>query len=320
MTGRGRPLRALAHGRSPPRQPAHRAARLALRALGRRSLPDAGRGSRRRAGARAVRRLPAARTCARSASTGTARWSGSRSGPGSTRAHSNDSRSRGWSSAASARAARCARRLRRSTARRPRASTPGPAAELTERGGRSAAPPPASPSLCGCAPGGERVRFADRLRGERVEPVDDLVLRRRDGAFAYNLAVVVDDAEQGVGEVVRGDDLLPSTAGQALLCDLLGLPRPAWAHVPLVLGPDGARLAKRHGAVTLADLAAAGWSAADAVGWMAVARAGGGRGAGRGRRAGRALRSVRAAGRGDDLRRRDRFQRRIGSLRSGWRL
>ncbi len=114
------------------------------------------------------------------------------------------------------------------------------------------------------------VEFADRLHGERREPVDDLVLRRRDGAFAYNLAVVVDDAEQGVGQVVRGDDLLPATAGQAYLCDLLGHERPEWAHVPLVLGPDGARLAKRHGAVTLRDLEAeCGWAAADAVGWMA---------------------------------------------------
>jgi glutamyl-tRNA synthetase len=101
---------------------------------------------------------------------------------------------------------------------------------------------------------GEIVRFADRLHGERAERVDDLVLRRRDGAFAYNLAVVVDDAEQGVGEVVRGDDLLASTAGQALLCDLLGLERPGWAHVPLVLGPDGERLAKRHGDVSLREL------------------------------------------------------------------
>ena len=107
--------------------------------------------------------------------------------------------------------------------------------------------------------------IADRLHGERTDPVDDLVLRRRDGAFAYNLAVVVDDAEQGVGEVVRGDDLLPSTAGQALLCDLLGLERPAWAHVPLVLGPDGARLAKRHGAVTLRDIG----GGRGASGWMA---------------------------------------------------
>jgi len=113
------------------------------------------------------------------------------------------------------------------------------------------------------------VTITDRLHGERTDPVDDLVLRRRDGAFAYNLAVVVDDAEQGVGEVVRGDDLLPSTAGQALLCDLLGLERPAWAHVPLVLGPDGSRLAKRHGAVTLRDVGAAvarRWMA-ESLGW-----------------------------------------------------
>lgn len=117
---------------------------------------------------------------------------------------------------------------------------------------------------------GSEMRVVDKLRGERVDVVDDLVLRRRDGAFAYNLAVVVDDAEQGVAEVVRGDDLLPSAAGQALLCDLLGLPRPTWAHVPLVLGPDGARLAKRHGAVTLRDLGEVGWSAADVVAWMAT--------------------------------------------------
>ena len=113
------------------------------------------------------------------------------------------------------------------------------------------------------------VSFADRLHGERTGVADDVVLRRRDGVVSYNLAVVVDDAAQGIEEVVRGDDLLPATAAQALLCDLLGLPRPAWAHVPLVLGPDGERLAKRHGAVTLADLAEEGHRPADAVVWMA---------------------------------------------------
>jgi glutamyl-tRNA synthetase len=72
-----------------------------------------------------------------------------------------------------------------------------------------------------------------------------------------------------VGEVVRGADLVDSTPRQLLLARLLGLPEPSHAHVPLVLGPDGARLAKRHGAVTLADRAALGESVADVVGWMA---------------------------------------------------
>jgi glutamyl-tRNA synthetase len=93
--------------------------------------------------------------------------------------------------------------------------------------------------------------------------VDDFVVRRNDGAFAYNLAVVVDDAEQGVGEVVRGADLLDSTPRQLWLAGQLGLTAPCHAHLPLMLGPDGTRLAKRHGAVTLADRAALGQSADD---------------------------------------------------------
>lgn len=108
-----------------------------------------------------------------------------------------------------------------------------------------------------------RVAFADRLHGEQEGVVDDFVVRRNDGAHAYNLAVVVDDGAQGIVEVVRGDDLLDSTPRQLWLADRLGLPRPRFAHVPLVLAPDGARLAKRHGAVTLADRAALGETPGD---------------------------------------------------------
>jgi glutamyl-tRNA synthetase len=112
--------------------------------------------------------------------------------------------------------------------------------------------------------------FEDRLHGRVEGAVDDLVLWRWDDTPAYNLAVVVDDAEQAIGEVVRGDDLLDSTPRQILLQRLLGLPTPAYAHVPVVLGPDGARLAKRHGAVTLADRVALGETPTDALAWMAA--------------------------------------------------
>ena len=98
----------------------------------------------------------------------------------------------------------------------------------------------------------------DQLHGHYVGVVDDFVLRRNDGVTAYNLAVVVDDAAQGIDQVVRGDDLLPSTPRQAYLATLLGLPVPEYAHVPLVVNHDGVRLAKRDGAVTLGDLAAVG--------------------------------------------------------------
>jgi glutamyl-tRNA synthetase len=117
------------------------------------------------------------------------------------------------------------------------------------------------PALRLRVPQGLRVSFTDRVLGPSSGLVDDLVVRRNDGTAAYNLAVVVDDAAQGVGEVVRGADLVAATPGQLHLYDVLGLARPAHAHVPLVLAPDGSRLAKRHGAVTLADRAALGESA-----------------------------------------------------------
>ena len=113
--------------------------------------------------------------------------------------------------------------------------------------------------------GAARVEFEDRLHGHVSGVVDDFVLWRGDDTPAYQLAVVVDDADQGVREVVRGDDLLDSTPRQIELARLLGLPEPRFAHVPLVLGVDGARLAKRHGSVTLEDR-----DAEAALGWMAA--------------------------------------------------
>ncbi|WP_018135362.1 tRNA glutamyl-Q(34) synthetase GluQRS [Acaricomes phytoseiuli] len=100
----------------------------------------------------------------------------------------------------------------------------------------------------------------DELQGEYRGTVDDFVIRRNDGAAAYNLAVVVDDHLQGIDQVVRGDDLLSSAPRQAYLGSLLGYPAPRYAHVPLALNQNRQRLAKRDGAVTLADSAAAGFS------------------------------------------------------------
>ncbi len=111
--------------------------------------------------------------------------------------------------------------------------------------------------------GGPVVAFADRVLGAQSGFVDDFVVRRNDGAFAYNLAVVVDDAAQDIEEVVRGADLVDSTPRQIWLCRALGLPECSYAHVPLVLGPDGRRLAKRHGDVTLRSVAPS-----VAVAWM----------------------------------------------------
>lgn len=110
----------------------------------------------------------------------------------------------------------------------------------------------------------QSLTIQDGLRGTYRGVVDDFVLRRNDGVTAYNLAVVVDDAAQDIDQVVRGDDLLPSTPRQAYLGSLLDIPTPEYFHVPLVLNAAGARLAKRDGAVTLTDLAAVGMPA-DAV-------------------------------------------------------
>ncbi len=116
--------------------------------------------------------------------------------------------------------------------------------------------------------------FADGVMGDccydPAAETGDFVVRRKDGAAAYQLAVVVDDAAMRMTHVVRGADLLSSTARQILLYRALDLPIPAFHHVPLMLGDDGERLAKRHGAVSLGELRDAGVPAKRVAGWLAA--------------------------------------------------
>ncbi len=109
------------------------------------------------------------------------------------------------------------------------------------------------------------IKIDDRQLGSFEGSVDDFVLCRGDLTPSYNLAAVIDDADMGVTEVVRGDDLLPTTPRQMYLFDLLGLEPPSYAHVPLVLTHSGDRLAKRDGAVTLDDRLALGESELDVL-------------------------------------------------------
>lgn len=128
-------------------------------------------------------------------------------------------------------------------------------ADLAPYGGRHPArciaPPPAAdrPAAVRLRVPGGVVRFDDAVQGpieqDVAAEVGDFVIWRNDGWPAYQLAVVVDDAAQGVTEVVRGADLLDSTPRQYLLQRLLGLPHPRWMHLPLVLDADGRKLGKR---------------------------------------------------------------------------
>jgi glutamyl-tRNA synthetase len=116
------------------------------------------------------------------------------------------------------------------------------------------------------------IRFLGPLEGETVvddlvqgevrwknKDLDDLVLLRSDGAPTYNLAVVVDDHDMGVTHVIRGDDHLNNAARQSLIYEALGWTKPAFAHIPLIHGPDGKKLSKRHGAVAVGDYADMGY-------------------------------------------------------------
>ena len=110
----------------------------------------------------------------------------------------------------------------------------------------------------------------DDFYGAYTGLVDDFVLVRNDGTYAYNLTSVVDDAFVGVEQIVRGDDLLPSAPRQSYLAQLLGLAQPRYAHVPLALNEEGKRLAKRDGAVTLPQLREAGIEIPTILGWIAA--------------------------------------------------
>ena len=102
------------------------------------------------------------------------------------------------------------------------------------------------------------IAFDDVIAGRVEENVarttGDFVIKRADGPFAYQLAVVVDDAEQGITQVVRGADLLGSTPRQIALQRALDLPTPEYAHLPLIVGPDGSKIGKRDGALPLSTL------------------------------------------------------------------
>lgn len=118
-------------------------------------------------------------------------------------------------------------------------------------------------------PDGRRMSFVDAEAGAcsftAGEDFGDFIVWRRDATPAYEMAVVVDDAEMGVTEVVRGEDLLLSTARQFLVYEALGLAVPAYAHLPLVCDADGRRLAKRDGAMGLRQLRAEGRTFADCL-------------------------------------------------------
>lgn len=121
--------------------------------------------------------------------------------------------------------------------------------------------------------GEETIAFTDLVYGpvqsRLAEDCGDFILRRSDGVYAYQLAVVADDAAMGVTQVVRGHDLLSSTPRQLLLYRLLGFAPPQFAHLPLLVAPDGKRLSKRERALDIGALRAAGVTATQIVGTLA---------------------------------------------------
>jgi len=147
-----------------------------------------------------------------------------------------------------------------------RISREAPVLVLEQREERRAQRPPALRLRAECT----SYTVQDDFYGAYTGLVDDFVLVRNDGTYAYNLTSVVDDAFVGVEQIVRGDDLLPSAPRQSYLAQLLGLAQPRYAHVPLALNEEGKRLAKRDGAVTLPQLREAGVEIPTILGWIAA--------------------------------------------------
>lgn len=113
--------------------------------------------------------------------------------------------------------------------------------------------------------------FRDRLRGEvRFSKVGDFVIRKSDGTPSYNFAVVVDDAEMGITHVIRGEEHLSNTGRQALLYRALGGKEPEFVHLGVILGPDGKKLSKRHGAASVADYRREGYLPEALVSYLAL--------------------------------------------------
>jgi glutamyl-tRNA synthetase len=113
--------------------------------------------------------------------------------------------------------------------------------------------------------------FVDELRGEvTFGGVEDFVIRKSDGTPSYNFAAVVDDLEMGITHVIRGEEHLSNTARQALLYRTLGVSEPRFVHLGVVLGPDGKKLSKRHGAASIADYREAGYLPEALVNYLAL--------------------------------------------------
>lgn len=148
---------------------------------------------------------------------------------------------------------------------------PGTCRNLTPEQGRARADQGRLPSLRFAMPD-QTWAFTDLTAGpQSFSPPagGDFVIRRADGVYAYQLAVVIDDALMEVSHVLRGSDLLDSTPRQLALFKALGYSAPVYAHLPLLFGPDATRLAKRHGSVTLAAMRAAGVSPEKVLGYLA---------------------------------------------------